>query len=137
MKTPNKLRVCLLGLCALVGILWVIDIWKSADRQPISLRNKESTLIREVTKEQAMDLVSKIHENMTFAEISKIIPLSTNDNPRLLTKGGIWYDVWLGKHVIQLRFQYPGKSYATTMSSSESLLNLAPILQSTGSPLEQ
>lgn len=110
-------------------VMWAFSIWKRDVRQTASKENKERNIVRELTKEQATELISMIHENMTFAEISSILPLSTKAKPHRLEHGGIWYVIPVGKLNVHLRFAYPGKSYSTNRAGPDSILNLAPALQ--------
>ena len=128
MREAKKLRVCVLGLCALGCILWPCSIWKRADSQLSPNGGGINAPNRTFTKEEATELVCRIHENMTFAEISRILPLSTNDT-HYLEHGGISYIVPLGDFNVRLRFKYPGGSYETNAASPDSVLNLAPLLQ--------
>lgn len=74
---------------------------------------------------QAENIASQIHTNMSFREISKIIPLTTNDPSVVRTHGGDWYQVELQDgYYVQLRFNCPVEGGEV----HESLLNLPPRL---------
>jgi hypothetical protein len=56
----------------------------------------------------ATKLTAQIHQGMTFKEISRIIPLSTNLHGYSGEHGGVWYQVPSGKnYYLQLRFEHP------------------------------
>lgn len=61
----------------------------------------------EMTREEALKLVSSIKMNMTFTEIAQKIPLSTNITPSLISHGGVVYTVSVRGYFIQLRFEHP------------------------------
>jgi hypothetical protein len=67
-------------------------------------KQKKQPSTNQITREQAMALVSTIHTNMTFAEISKVLAISPNDTPRMLTHGGICYFAKVGSFTVELRF---------------------------------
>jgi hypothetical protein len=77
--------------------------------------------------EKATALAAQLHENMTFNQVSKIIPLVQSDEVPLMEHGGVFYDVPVGRHYyIHLRFQHAseGEAYEKT------LLNLPPAVLS-------
>src|SRR5688572_2232555 len=60
-------------------------------------------------QEKPEDLIAKIKVGMTFSEIARIIPLSTNDTG-MQTAGSIWFHVPLdGRHTVALRFSRPAE----------------------------
>jgi hypothetical protein len=61
----------------------------------------------DVESNRAGDLLAKIGVGMTFDEISRIIPLSTN-LIGMQTAGSIWFHVPVdARHTIRLRFNRP------------------------------
>jgi hypothetical protein len=72
---------------------------------------------------EAERLASKIHVGMTFAEVSQIIPIRSQDRSPTVEHGGVWYNVATGKnYYLQLRFERSG-DHETQQNSR---LNLAP-----------
>ena len=82
----------------------------------------------QITREQAMALISRIHTNMTFAEISKVLAISPKDTPRMLNLGGITYFAQVGSFTVTLRFAYPDGPYSATNASNNLVLNDVPRL---------
>ena len=75
---------------------------------------------------KAEGIASQIHTNMSFGEISKIIPLGTNNCMGVISHGGDWYQVELQDgYYLQLRFNHPVGGNGV----HESLLNLPPRLR--------
>jgi len=82
-----------------------------------------SSLTQRTEYQMAEKMVLQLHEGMTFDEVSRIIPLTRNNEVPVVEHGGVWYDVPIGKRsYIQLRFEHPknGNTYL------ESELNLPP-----------
>lgn len=80
----------------------------------------------------ATNLILSIHEGMTFGQITKIIPLTTNLRGFAGENGGVWYDVPLSSNVyIQLRFEHPlGRRHANGMTNIiDCFLNFPPRLK--------
>jgi hypothetical protein len=123
MKTGRTRTYTLIGLCVFCMVLWMFGLRK----QLTSVQSDHSATTNQITEEQAMEIVSKIHKTMTFAEISKIVTITPSDTPRLLQHGGIVYLAPVGSFVIALRFAYPNGSYSTNEASYDSVLNLDPI----------
>jgi hypothetical protein len=56
----------------------------------------------------AMRLLIKVREGMTFDEAAKVVPLSDSLRGFAGEHGGVWYDVPLGgEYFISLRFEHP------------------------------
>lgn len=73
-------------------------------------------------------LLSKIKVGMSFAEVSKILPLSVT-NAVMTTHGGTQYDLpAFGSYTLSLRFQRTDQMRWPT-NVSETLLNHEPVLR--------
>jgi len=88
-------------------------------------------------RKMAIETTSKIHQGMTFAEIAKIIPLSTNLYRFDAEHGGVWYDVpFNGKYYFQLRFEHPfdyrNRAPDAKTNIEDCVLNLPAILRENG-----
>jgi hypothetical protein len=82
--------------------------------------------------EQAIEIVARIRQNMTFDEVSKVVSLSTNIHAFDGEHGGVWYVVSIGGgYSVQLRFEHPygKKNPEGKKNIRECLLNLPPVLQ--------
>jgi hypothetical protein len=102
---PNIVLACLAVSCS--------------SREP----SRTSSLSEQAELKKANILSAQLHENMTFQDVSKIIPLVKSDESKVVEHGGVWFDVPIGHYYyIQVRFQHPpeGKTY------EDSLLNLPP-----------
>ena len=72
--------------------------------------------------ERATRLASELHQNMTFEEVSKVVPLVGNEMG-VSEHGGIWFKVPIGdNYYMQLRFSRPFKGQGYESMS----LNLPP-----------
>jgi hypothetical protein len=84
------------------------------------------------TKEDAVELLSKIRTGMTFKTISSIIPLSTSMRGFDGEHGGVWYVVPMGTNCfIHLRFEHPRgrKNPVGKKSITDCRLNYPPRLE--------
>jgi len=74
----------------------------------------------------AEEIVSQLHEGMSFREVSHLLPLSASNDTGVMMHGGAWYDVPMGKTChIQLRFSHPsmGKMFwDATLNSPPSIV---------------
>jgi hypothetical protein len=85
--------------------------------------------VHKIAWEEANETLEKIKRDMTFEQISTIIPLTTNSRPLNVTLGGFWYDVPLDPtYAIRLRFEAPfGKENPTGKKAIQGcLLNFPP-----------
>jgi hypothetical protein len=119
MKSGKAMTFTLIGLCVLCAAVWM----HGSREHRLSLQTGRSITTNQITREQAMALVSTIHTNMTFAEISKVLDISTNDTPRAFSHGGITYFAQVGSFAVALRFGYPDGPYSATNASNNSVLN--------------
>jgi len=82
----------------------------STHNHEYSDRDANNNASTAMSREQALQLLSTIHENMTYEEISKTLPLKTNVLGFEWQHGGIWCDVPIGgTYYIQLRFERPSE----------------------------
>jgi hypothetical protein len=94
-----------------------------------------SSIVPGLTNLNEIDIsmvAAEIKTNMTFQEISKMIPLSINIRAYGGEHGGVWYSVPIGtKYLIKLRFEHPrGPTHPTgPRSISDCRLNYPPMLE--------
>jgi hypothetical protein len=104
-----------------------VYIMKEPDGPIVNLRTWNRT---ELTKSEAIKLMSRLHTNMTYAQMCTVIPLSTNSQPALFLHGGVHYGVITGGYYIALRFEHsqnsPVPGYRGTKRLEETRLNLPP-----------
>jgi hypothetical protein len=75
---------------------------------------------------KAQRTASQIHTNMTFRQVSSILPVMRNDIAPVRTHGGVWYQVPLqGGYYLEVRFSHPRDSD----DIQESYVNFPPVLQ--------
>jgi hypothetical protein len=90
-----------------------------------SFPNRAGKSPEQAELEKANAMVAKTHVNMTFAEISRIIPLDEHCETGIYEHGGTFYDVPVGRYYyIQLRFQHSRKE----KGDGNRLLNLPPLV---------
>lgn len=111
-----------MAFISIVSALWLA----CAPSQGPRSGQMNQTHIAVATYEEAVNVVSRIHEGMTFEDISKMIPITTL-GPHVVEHGGIWYDSPLGEiWMVQLRFELP--SAKTTLPNCK--LNFPPRVRS-------
>jgi hypothetical protein len=115
----KKTRLYVLVLLALCCIVWLIH---TKTRHPAISEPPINT----DTPEQIAMKIAQIHEGMTFEEVAKILPISS-DSERMLSRGGITHIVRLNKAIVYLIFRDPvGKPYATNQCSPHWVLSAPP-----------
>ena len=93
--------------------------------QPVHPGVTHNTAYPQEIDPDSSNLVYRIHENMTFAEIARLIQIYTN-GLNLVEHGGIWYNASVGSNwIVKLRFENrPGN-----LDPFERKLNYPPIVR--------
>jgi hypothetical protein len=90
--------------------------------------------VAEAPRVQVTQWMSKIHQGMTFDEVSRIVPISER-NLGLMTHGGAQFEVVVGDYAIWLRFdrpKVPPRQLPTREDLRDCRLNAAPELLHAG-----
>jgi hypothetical protein len=131
-RTPT-LSCC---ICLIVGAFGSSCLRTEVPRGTDPTSNPTNRLVLQTSRAHATALMSKVHEGMTFSEVSKVIPISET-NLLTLSHGGAQFTVAVGDYAIWLRFNRP-KSPPDHLPTKEELkncrLNLPPELLDVGRP---
>ena len=105
--------------------------WTRVENRPIVEGVEKSPL----TKEEALQLVSKIRENMTFDEVAEVIPTIRYIRPFDGQHVGVWFAVPIGGgYRVSVRFEHPSdpKNPDSTKNIHQCLVNLPPAVDGPG-----
>jgi hypothetical protein len=122
----NRLNVIVIGM-VVVSYLSSCHSHKHREDAPHSETHTNSLVAMLIEKQRAVDLASELHENMTFDQIAKIIPLSATNESPTVEHGGVWYNVPVGSnYYLQLRFEHSSDN----RTFEKCRLNLPPQVKS-------
>jgi hypothetical protein len=108
----SLISLLFLGVAAVILHFWVAQ--KLEERRAKKVRN------------DALAVLSGIRPEMTFDEISKIVPITTNSLPFMTSSSGIAYETTVGPFSVHLHFESQNGRYPTVPISGSAKLDRKP-----------